>query len=585
MNGYRSPAVADGTNITSSHTNRHSVDLSSVASQRGNMQPGINGAAVAMPVGGYAPRYGRMPETTTNFGQLPMPHSPPKTNGDPTYIQPTLGERRLRRSADTKHVPCKFYLQGTCQAGHSCPFSHDLESTTRPMPCKYYSKGACKFGRKCALLHIDANGVVVNRMLPARHNPSQFGQHSAGMSHFTQVPPGLLAQGLDRNGASDSEHYQYGVQNGYEAAVDMTVTSASPQYGSPLQNDMLGGSPSQKGLSVLDAPLPNSFDSNGISLAARHGPFAASVPLGFGMKSPPASLSQNGSSALRDLHSSAFGDRGINGQLAGLGSSPPSGADEPLSFAKRPLHSNVLRATSRQPMISASLGTKSIAAQFGDPDDEDDGGPEREDLLPADLVRDLEPSDNVTRDTPKRREDESAATFLSAARRTLSGHDTPQASRVSSLGSSPSRYSSMFNRSGNTPVEANGVGLIGSPLRNGGLSHIGTPKSNGDTAHVSGSPRQPSMGALTQEFQRTKLETQSAAGAPVSSSTLRRLSNGSTARDSLDRGLSSTSVSRIDEEQEVFRMDEISDGVRSTPRSVPNGETTFGAIGGHRAAR
>jgi CCCH-type zinc finger/Zinc finger C-x8-C-x5-C-x3-H type (and similar) len=59
------------------------------------------------------------------------------------------------------HVPCKFFKQGACQAGNSCPFSHTMEAVDQS-PCKYFQKGNCKFGTKCALAHILPDGRRVN---------------------------------------------------------------------------------------------------------------------------------------------------------------------------------------------------------------------------------------------------------------------------------------------------------------------------------------------------------------------------------------------------------------------------------------
>lgn len=522
---------------------------------------------------------------------------------------------------DTANVPCRFFLQNSCTAGAACPFSHDLESSIRPAPCmllrllevlylhivtavflgKYFQRGSCKFGRKCALLHITQDGTVVNRPMQPGFSagppfPGPPPQTQAGV--YGQPPPGLLsiqAQGLDQrsnaDGGIDFENYQFAPRTSYEQQpVDMTFTSASPTYGSPPQTEQFGISPPQKGLSVLDAPLPNSFDSNGISMAARNGPFAASVPSRFGIESPPSSLpraSQLSNAAVRNLHSSAFGERGMDGVLASVGSSPPSGTDEPFTFAKRPLHSARLRAS--RPMVSASLGTRLPTMLFEYSDDEED--PDREeDLLPASL-RDLIPEGRSRRESRSRLDEDTPAGFLSAARRTLSGHGVPQEGKVGSLGTSPSRYSSMFVRG--QPNKSDGeFGHVGSPLRNSGL-YFTTPSraSNGDMSPIlSSPPRQASMSMLTQELQRTKLEAarseaarsqvQATAGAPShSSAPVRTLSNGgSTGRSSLDRGLSSTSVGKIDEEQELFDMEEVG------PRSMPNGEG-FGAIGGHRISR
>ncbi|KAK4545097.1 hypothetical protein LTR36_003648 [Oleoguttula mirabilis] len=588
---------------------RHSADLSNDAHRMASDRNGAVPMPVATP---HRPFQAAPGEVAAGFAApMGMPRSPPKNKSEQAY---TGGDKRsrnswLRYNADTQHVPCKFFLQGQCQAGRMCPFSHDLESTTRPAPCKYFAKGGCKFGRKCALLHITPDGTVVNRMPPHafQAGPAFAGAQPQAQAHhgmYATPPPGLLsmqAQGLEQRANGESalefEHYQYGPRNGHDPQqqIDMTFTSASPKYGSPSQNGLLGISPPQ-GLSVLDAPLPNSFDSNGISMAARNGPFAASVPSRFGIESPPSSLprkSQLGNTALRDLHSSAFGDRGMDGMLASMGSSPPSGTDEPLTFPKRSLHSDRLRAS--RTMVSASLGTKLPTTSFEYSDDEDGDTDREEDLLPASL-RDLIPDSRSRRESRNRTDDETPAGFLSAARRTLSGHGTPQDSKIGSLGSSPSRYNSMFSRAPTTSKpETDAFGHVGSPLRNSGFFFASAPKpTNGELSpSVSSPPKQASMSMLTQELQRTKLgdargsQAQAIDGATSQpQGPIRTMSHGSSGgRTSLDRGLSSTSVGKIDEEQELFDMDEVGGPAKAMPRSMSNGESGFGAIGAHRLSR
>lgn len=454
-----------------------------------------------------------------------------------------------------------------------CPFSHDIESTTRPAPCKYFAKGGCKFGRKCALLHVTPDGTIVNQRYP---QPSQYMALPPLTAAYGLPPPGLLAQGLEQrpNGdvPPDFDHYQYGPQNGHDMQQpDVTYTSASPKYGTPPTNDRTATSPTLKGLSVLDAPLPNSFDSNGVSWAALHGPsgaMAASVPSRFGVDSPPSSLprkSQLGNSAIRDLHNSAYG--GMDNVIAGLGSSPPSGPDEPLSFAKRPLHSSRLRSSGGRGMgmVAASYGGFA-PTPFDDWAEDEEGHSDREEeLLPSSL------HDLIPEDRPRR------------ISRTLSGHGTPLDSKVGSPhSSSPSRYSGVFART----AMQNGLGHVGSPLRDSSFptSHpAGAAGLNGGTGDLSpsiGSPgrlNQASMSMLTQELARTRLEA--ARGGP--NVPTRTLSNGSTARGTMDRNLSSTSISqRIDEEHEsdtLFDMD-----IGTDPKTNGN---TFGAIGGGRTPK
>ncbi|GEQ72329.1 hypothetical protein JCM33374_g6016 [Metschnikowia sp. JCM 33374] len=72
------------------------------------------------------------------------------------------------------HVPCKFFKQGICQAGKSCPFSHNLDGSlsAEKLPCKYFQKGNCKFGLKCALAHILPDGTRVNSKNVSSHRRS-----------------------------------------------------------------------------------------------------------------------------------------------------------------------------------------------------------------------------------------------------------------------------------------------------------------------------------------------------------------------------------------------------------------------------
>ncbi len=123
---------------------------------------------------------------------------------------------------------------------------------------------------------------------------------------------------------------------GRQASIDITVQTIDTSYashpgsnyGSPRDEEAkrfgLGLSPViGKGLSVLDAPLPSSFDSNGVSYYARQGPIASSVPTTFGIESPIGSMGARTSEALKNLHSSAFGDD-TRDRFNGIPSSPPA---------------------------------------------------------------------------------------------------------------------------------------------------------------------------------------------------------------------------------------------------------------------
>ncbi|KAB5533464.1 hypothetical protein GE09DRAFT_361741 [Coniochaeta sp. 2T2.1] len=311
-----------------------------------------------------------------NMGGVPMP--------GPGGVGINHGMRfdQPRSPPNTSHVPCKFFKQGACQAGNTCPFNHDLSHASETV-CKYFAKGNCKFGPKCANIHMLPDGRRINygksgvsiggppiAGIGNRINPATYGHtstNSALTSSFMRndnVPPYTAASPYPIPSDNDHRymhHHHLGRQpsldNGLVPTIDTTHTSdPTSAYGSPRDDELnngnggaarlgLGMSPvavPRQGLSVLDATLPASFDSNGISHAARYGPWPASVPNKFGLDSPSHSLgaAKDGrtSETLKMLHDSAFGgsaflaehrqhqaggERENNG---GFGSSPPVGS-------------------------------------------------------------------------------------------------------------------------------------------------------------------------------------------------------------------------------------------------------------------
>lgn len=165
--------------------------------------------------------------------------------------------------------------------------------------------------------------------------------------------------------------------DGVIPTIDTTYPSnPASAYGSPPGTSMagfdehsrasLGLSPvNVKVLSVLDAPLPASFDSNGISHAARYGPWPASVPSKFGIESPTPSLhnmrdakDDRTSETLKLLHTSAFGSSGhLSASLqphdSVMGSSPTAAGGQEEFFGKRFMHSSSLRY-SKPRLLSSS---------------------------------------------------------------------------------------------------------------------------------------------------------------------------------------------------------------------------------------
>jgi hypothetical protein len=359
---------------------------------------------------------------------------------------------------------------------------------------------------------------------------------------------------------------RYGHQLGRQPSLDNgvptidTTYSSNPAsaYGSPRDDDThrfgMGLSPAAKGLSVLDAPLPASFDSNGISHAARYGPWPASVPSKFGLESPSHSLNaakdSRTSETLKLLHTSAFGssdhlsELGANGSDSNgmsMGRSPPVGIGSMLSrtgagdeyFGKRAMHSSSLRyAKSR--MFSSS------APKFDHDWDPEFTFEEDLDLVPDSLANEvLTPYERARRgsNTNTLRGLDDVETYSMSIGASPIAAPVGLAKFGSPSAGSPSRFNSWFQRqkedepleSGNGGFSAAGgstsrsmkhavsaFGHVGSPLRNSSLANgLGADFMNG---HSSGSsPARPgsgsrsgsgagdSLSALTQQLRRTGL--------------------------------------------------------------------------------
>lgn len=372
-------------------------------------------------------------------------------------------------------------------------------------------------------------------------------------------------------------------------AIGTGFVSSRPDstYGSPRDDSRFPISPAIKGLSALDAPLPASFDSNGISWIARNGPVAASVPSKFGLESPPHSFREAPpSEALRTLHDSAFGN-GDRSQSNNLASSPPPSIGE--SAGPRMMHS---QKYAKPKVMSTSL------PRAGPSDDWDSTFAFEEDFIPNALHDLLTPQEKMRRFSRTGGGEEDGIN----TRPSLSGFGSPgePSSKVGSpTASSPSRFGALFSRQKREEDHTNlgtGFGHVGSPLRNSllnpgsspGLRAISRPTSGDISPYFASPPRQSTMSMISQQLQRTRLskaDSSSSEGGLHPTSVKPTL--GSAGK--MDQVLSSSSmgngrkVSSIDEEPgEVFSMEEEDDmkrygdgwnnssGVRS-PRLGPAG--------------
>lgn len=409
--------------------------------------------------------------------------------------------------------------------------------------------------------------------------------------HGQEMPPNSSLLTMQAHMAPMHNGYPYGMQDDYASqknqydmipTIDTTFSShPGSNYGSPPnEHGRLPTSPTQKGLSVMDVPLPASFDSQGISHMARYGPIASSVPAKFLAGSPPTSY-HNESPALRNLHDSAFGD-GLRSRAV-LGSSPPESTEQPVG--RRVLHSELAANRSRG-VMSSSVGARPVFKDE-DWDDTDMVGKFEEDLLPGSLSDLLTPQEKMRRFSRDQGEADNGPLSHRGSLSRLGASPSASGLKVGSPNgatSSPSRFQSLWGKSG--PMEdggfqsgspgASAFGHVGSPLRNSSL-HAGAspnlramnrPTSGDISPFVSSPPRHASMSMLSQQMQRTRLSSREEGGFtsnPMHPGINRVTSAGSigspSGRLGMDRAVSSSSINRerIEEEQGLFSMEEEED--------------------------
>ena len=347
-------------------------------------------------------------------------------------------------------------------------------------------------------------------------------------------------------------------------------------------------------MSTIDAPLPASFDSQGISYMARHGPVAASMPSRFAFDSPPSSLPKNAipsNDALRNLHSSAFGRENGLSKSSQRGTSPSAPFDE-NKIGPRMMHSQRIP---KPKMVSGSLPRQALTDDWED-DSMMFGEPGEPALMVPDVLSDL-----MTSQEKERR--------LSGS---VSGNVTP-GEGSSKVGSpSGSRFGAFFqkqqkNQDGSIGMSTSPFGHVGSPLRNSTLNFGTSPSSSFRSASqtmplgstLTSPPRQTSMSMISQQLQRTRLSNKAdtndnpaslqppstrSVTAPIAiARSERTVSNSSTQRNRIEEEQSDCMFS-LDDEEEFPISKRTTSGIWNT--TVPKQLTPKpGTVGEGRIAR
>ncbi|KAF3928387.1 hypothetical protein ABW21_db0208755 [Orbilia brochopaga] len=335
-----------------------------------------------------------------------------------------------------------------------------MDPTTEQAPCKYFQKGNCKFGGKCANAHVLPDGRRVNRPSFTSNPPLQLGNRI--VPDYPNTGPSALANSLsslppNHFGAQGFSTFDGPVEQSSPYDMGFSVTYEST-FGSPRDENPLSPiATSHRTLGPLDAGLPASLDSNGISYFAKYGPIAASVPSKFGMESPPASLPRN--SALQSLRRSAYGDDNDGNESSRSRRSPPLQPDE-TSFSQRILQNRLSRTKFQ---MSSSL-PRPISHMVSDesPFEHSEG----EDLVPTALLQDVYGDRGKEIKNRRMSRPDHEEHIVGSWHRRGTAPNTP-AEPTSTVGSPGNRFGPLFSRQKkdeDSPISA--IGHVGSPLRN-----------------------------------------------------------------------------------------------------------------------
>ncbi|OAL39704.1 hypothetical protein AYO20_01101 [Fonsecaea nubica] len=417
--------------------------------------------------------------------------------------------------------------------------------------------GNCKFGAKCALAHYLPDGRRVNRadldagfaMAGRNFNyanrteqasfPSQ--DPSAGDSMLNQPPFGpdyfqgqaFPLMDSDETDAFQDRYNQYQPPSALDSGLNSPPTS---QFGSPPNDYQFPKSPVENLRTALNAPLPQSFDANGVSHIAKYGPLGQSVPDKFGMRSPASSsLSRQLGSPPESIVNVRNANLGSNlRNVSPLGLSPQN-AEE--SIGQRIMHS---QRTVKTRGLSASVPRSHLPYEW------EEGMGAETDLLPNSLHDELLTPQEKMRRTSRADQEHGSKDHVHAL-----AIPSGTSSKVGSPpAGSPSRFSALWaeqrEKKAAESIGPSSFGHVGSPLRGSWMPN----ESSTPNVQISG------ISQAMARMQLNRVDSGELNGLRVQPSGLR---HSSAPIGRFDRGISSPGLSskKIDEEVEgvFFPMD------------------------------
>ena len=107
-------------------------------------------------------------------------------------------------------ILCKFFMEGRCQKGNECPFSHNAPINKKLEPCKYYLNGFCAKNDKCMFMHAEFPCKFFHRNKTAGNSNGKSSCLHGDQCRFSHEPilNPLLLEAFNKhlNGENSSNH-------------------------------------------------------------------------------------------------------------------------------------------------------------------------------------------------------------------------------------------------------------------------------------------------------------------------------------------------------------------------------------------
>ncbi|GJP49525.1 hypothetical protein CLOM_g8725 [Closterium sp. NIES-68] len=271
----------------------------------------------------------------------------------------------------TNRVLCKYFVNGACSRGDSCPFSHDWKDKPN-MACVFYQRGVCSFGDRCRYDHVKlkpSSSSAVPTPPPSSAAPTRSSAVSSSASSRGSGSVASSTNGTSRVGSGD-------VSN--SSSSSSSASGGSSSRGSSSSRGAAANGASQTGVARSNAVTPSTATATTVwpalkpqtsavsatpisSSVARESSYPASIPQPF---TPPATTPLHQSPIPLRAASSPFPAPSLTSSLSSTPSRPSSlssAAATPLS-SSNPLPSTTPTPTPTPTSTPSSSTSLSVSA-------------------------------------------------------------------------------------------------------------------------------------------------------------------------------------------------------------------------------